>query len=115
MAVHTGDLADAPAIVEATFADRTAGPRYRVFSFAAAAELAVVAGLPDAPRYLDEAAKLAVENDWAAACLARARGRYHRDPDALRESVAAWERVGAIFERAGTLKLLDRIRRRGAG
>jgi predicted ATPase/DNA-binding CsgD family transcriptional regulator len=107
MAVHTGDLTDAPAIVEATFADRTSGPRYRVFSFAAAAELAVVAALPDAPRYLDAAAELAAENGWAAACLARARGRYHRDLDAFRESVAGWERVGATFERAYTFQLLD--------
>jgi predicted ATPase/DNA-binding CsgD family transcriptional regulator len=107
LAVHTGDLTDAPSIVQATFADRTAGPRYRVFSFAAAAELAVVAGLPDAIRYLDAARELAAENDWAAACLARARSRYHHDPDSLRESVATWERLGATFEHAYTLDLLD--------
>ncbi|WP_203718979.1 ATP-binding protein, partial [Asanoa siamensis] len=69
MAVHTGDMTDAPTIVEATFADRTGGPRYRVFSFAAAAELAVAAALPDALRYVDAAAKLTAENDWATACL----------------------------------------------
>jgi predicted ATPase/DNA-binding CsgD family transcriptional regulator len=106
MAVHTGDLSDAGTIVEATFADHVAGYRHRVFSHAAAAELAVVAGLPDAPRYLDGAADLAAENGWATACLARARGRYHHDPDLLRESVAAWERVGARFERDCTIRLL---------
>jgi len=88
MAVHTGDLADAPTIVEAAFSSSVPGHRYRVFAQAAAAELAVVAGLHDAPRYLDAAADLAAENGWATACLARARGRYHHDTDALRESPA---------------------------
>jgi predicted ATPase/DNA-binding CsgD family transcriptional regulator len=107
VAVHTGDLTDAATIVEATFTDPVPGHRFRVFAWPAAAELAVVAGLPDAPRYLDAAADLAAENGWATACLARARGRYHHDPDALRESVATWERVGARFERDCTLRLLD--------
>jgi predicted ATPase/DNA-binding CsgD family transcriptional regulator len=110
MAVHTGDLTDAATTVEAAFADRTGGPRYRVFSFAAAAELAVVAALPDAARYLDTAAELAAENGWAAACLDRARARHHRDPEALRESVAAWERVGATVERTYTLRLLEQAK-----
>jgi predicted ATPase/DNA-binding CsgD family transcriptional regulator len=109
MAVHSGDLTDAPTIVKTTFEDSTGGPRYRGFACAAAAELAVVAGLPDAPRYLDAAGSLAAENGWAAACLARARGRHHRDPDALRESVTAWEHLGATFERAQTLRLLDHL------
>ena len=52
------------------------------------------------------AAPAGAESDWAAACLARARGRLHDDPDALRESVAAWERIGARFERAVTLLFL---------
>jgi predicted ATPase/DNA-binding CsgD family transcriptional regulator len=107
MAVHTGDLTDAPAIVEATFSTPVPGRRFGVFAQAAAAELAVVAGLPDAPRYLDAAADLAAENGWATACLARARGRYHQDTEALRESVAGWERLGARFEHAYTLQLLS--------
>ena len=45
-------------------------------------------------------------NAWAAACLARARGRLHGDRDALAESVTGWERIGARFERACTLLLL---------
>jgi tetratricopeptide (TPR) repeat protein len=106
MAVHTGDLTDAPAIIERPFADPAPGPRYRVFAQPAAAELAVVAGLPDALRYLDAAEDLAAENGWARACLARARGRYHRDVEALRESIAEWERIGAHFEAACTRRLL---------
>jgi predicted ATPase/DNA-binding CsgD family transcriptional regulator len=106
MAVHTGDVTDAATIVRDAFSDPAPSNRYRVFAQAAAAELAVVAGLPDAPGYLDTAAKLAAENGWAAACLARARGRYHRDPEALRESVDAWERIGAHFEHAYTTALL---------
>jgi hypothetical protein len=38
--------------VEAAFSDRVPGYRFRVFSWAAAVELAAVADLPDAPRYL---------------------------------------------------------------
>jgi hypothetical protein len=110
MAVHTGDMTDAPAIVEAAFSSSVPGHRFRVFAHAAAAELAVVAGLPDAPRYLDAAADLAAENGWATACLARARGRHHHDGNALRESVAEWERIGARFEGAYTLTLLTNPR-----
>jgi predicted ATPase len=107
MAVHTGDLADAAAIVQGAFSDPAPSHRYRVFAQAAAAELAVVAGLPDAPRYLDTAAVLAAENGWAAACLARARGRHHDDTEALRESVDGWARIGARFEHAYTVQLLN--------
>jgi predicted ATPase/DNA-binding CsgD family transcriptional regulator len=114
MAVHTGDLTDAPAIVEATFSTPVPGRRFGVFAQAAAAELAVVAGLSDAPRYLDAAAEIAAENGWATACLARARGRYHQDTDALRESVAEWERIGARFEHAYTLQLLSDPRHQSA-
>ncbi|MEO3927698.1 LuxR C-terminal-related transcriptional regulator [Micromonosporaceae bacterium B7E4] len=106
MAVHTGDLTDAPAIVEAAFHRSVPGTRFVVFAQAAAAELAVIAGLPDTPRYLDTAAELAAENGWATACLTRARARYHHDTNALRESIAAWERIGAHFERTYTLQLL---------
>lgn len=111
MAVHTGDLTDARAIVEATFSTPVPGRRFGVFARAAAAELAVVAGLSDAPRYLDATAEIAAENGWATACLARARGRFHRDAEALRESVAEWERIGARFEHAYTLQLLSDPRR----
>jgi predicted ATPase/DNA-binding CsgD family transcriptional regulator len=106
MAVHTGDVADAPAIVAAAFSELVPGNRYRVYAQAAGAELAVVAGLPDADRHLAAAAGLAAENGWARACLTRARGRYRHDRDLVRESVALWERVGARFERAYTLRLL---------
>ncbi|WP_162907175.1 ATP-binding protein [Allorhizocola rhizosphaerae] len=107
MAVHTGDLTDAAAIVDDAFSDPAPSHRYRVFAQAAAAELAVVARLPNAHRYLDRAAELATENAWAAACLARARGRNHRDPGALRESINGWERIGARFEHAYTVELLE--------
>lgn len=106
VAVHTGDLSEAPTIVEAVFANQLPGSRFRVFAQAAAAELAVVAQLPDAPRYLAAAADLAAENGWATACLARARGRYHDDTGAIQESIAEWKRVGAQFEHAYTLQLL---------
>jgi hypothetical protein len=72
-----------------------------------AAEVAVVARLPDAASRLAAAAPAGEENYWAAACLARATGRLTGDPGALRQSLAGWERIDARFERACTLLLLD--------
>jgi hypothetical protein len=98
LAVHTGaaTTVDVPA----------AGPgaRYHSYAVAAAAELAVVAGSPDASERL--AAADAGGNAWAQACLARAAGRLRGDEVALAASVAEWERIGARFERAVTLQLL---------
>lgn len=75
-------------------------------SWAIAAEAAVVAGLPDAADRLAAAAPAGAESAWASACLRRAEGRLSGDPAALRESVEAWERIGARFERACTMLLL---------
>ncbi|MET8981188.1 hypothetical protein ABZX85_36895 [Streptomyces sp. NPDC004539] len=79
---------------------------YDAYSWAVAAETAVAAGLPDAHEHLAAASAAGAENAWAAACLARAAGRLHGDRDALRESLAGWERIDAAFERACTLALL---------
>ncbi|HET7016580.1 MAG TPA: hypothetical protein VFI65_21840, partial [Streptosporangiaceae bacterium] len=78
----------------------------RPYAWGIVAEVAVVAGLPDAASRLEEAAPAGAENYWAAACLARAAGRLHEDPAELERSVAGWERIGARFERACTLLLL---------
>ena len=75
-------------------------------SWAIAAEVAVVAGLPDAAHRLAVAAPAGAESAWAAACLRRAEGRMRDDPAALRESVERWGRIGARFERACTMLLL---------
>ncbi|MGW0802460.1 ATP-binding protein [Nonomuraea sp. NPDC002799] len=104
-AVHSGDLSDAAALVERAFGTFPMG-RYEAYAQAAGAELAVVAGLPDAPDRLAAATLTAGENPWAAACLARAAGRLHADPDALTASVAQWEGIEARLERAHTLLLL---------
>jgi hypothetical protein len=53
------------------------------------------------------------ENIWAAACLARARGRLHGDRAALEEAVSGWQAIGARFERACTLCLLPDRRDEG--
>src|SRR5262245_38655217 len=44
----------------------------------------------------------------AAACLARVTGQPYSDARALVESASLWERIGAQFERACTLRLLVR-------
>lgn len=105
LAVHSGLVADAPDLVERAFADFPAF-RYDTYAHAAGAELAVVAGLPDAAARVARAERMTEGNAWAAACLARARGRLAGDTAALDASVAGWERIGARIERACTVALL---------
>jgi predicted ATPase/DNA-binding CsgD family transcriptional regulator len=78
---------------------------YDAYAWAIAAEVAVVAGAPDATERLAAAAPLSKESVWAAACLDRAHGRLG-DHAALERSVAGWEHLGARFERACTLLLI---------
>jgi predicted ATPase/DNA-binding CsgD family transcriptional regulator len=104
VAVQNGGADDAERLVAEAFAHLPRG-RYQEYARSAAAELAVVAGLPDADHYLTRAAPAAAENDWAAACLARARGRLHDDDTALAAAVEGWTRIGAAFERDYTAAL----------
>ncbi|MGI5205559.1 ATP-binding protein [Spirillospora sp. CA-108201] len=103
---------DAPALVERAFAAFPPQDWYRGYARAAGAELAVAAGLPDAPERLAAASDAASENAWAAACLARASGRLRRDVGELAGSARAWERVGARHEQACTLELVEELRAR---
>ena len=103
VATHTGN--DTGAAVARALGELPHG-WYETYARAAGAELAVVAGLPNAEQHLAAAAPAGEQNDWAAACLARATGRLHTDPNALNRSIETWERIGARFERACTLLLL---------
>jgi predicted ATPase/DNA-binding CsgD family transcriptional regulator len=105
IAIHSAGVDRADALVErgfAAFRERW----WEGYARAAGAELAVVAGLPDAAGKLAQLAPLATEHRWAAACLARARGRLTGDAAAIIEALAEWDRLGARFERACTLLLL---------
>jgi predicted ATPase/DNA-binding CsgD family transcriptional regulator len=104
-AIHTGQRADAATLVDRAFAD-SPDTWAQPYARAAGAELAVVAGLPDATERLAAAATTTQHNTWAAACLARATGRLNHDPDAYAAAIASWERIGASLERAYTLLLL---------
>jgi predicted ATPase/DNA-binding CsgD family transcriptional regulator len=106
LALHTTEFFDAEALVSLAFADPAPGDPFAAYARAATAELAVVAGLPDAAKRLAAATPDADENEWAAACLARATYRLHGDPAALHGSLDAWERLDARVERAATLLLL---------
>lgn len=103
-AIHTGKYDEA--IVERAYAP-THDRWWQPYAHAAATELAVVAGLPDAEARLSSADWAAGENDWAAACVTRARGRLQGCADLLAESVKQWERIGAEFERSYTITLLS--------
>ncbi|MEV6037456.1 hypothetical protein AB0L65_40330 [Nonomuraea sp. NPDC052116] len=105
VAVHTRAHRQAAALVERAFAP-FAVRWYEAYARAAGAELAVVAGLPDAAERLAAAMPYAEQNDWAAACLARTSGILHGDRDALAEAVERWTSIDARFERACTLRLL---------
>ncbi|TDB95733.1 ATPase [Actinomadura sp. 7K534] len=105
VAVHGGCLGGAAELVAGLFSDAT-DPLYAGYAHPAGAELAVLAGLPDAAALVSAAEAAAAENAWGAACLARARGRLHGDAGELAASAEAWERLGARFERAATLLLL---------
>ncbi|WP_213454372.1 LuxR C-terminal-related transcriptional regulator [Rhizomonospora bruguierae] len=83
LAIHTGHLTNADRLVRNAFQEFTP-PWYRAYANAAGAELAVLAHLPDAGRRLEQAEHTAEENDWAAACVARARGRFTSDAAAFR-------------------------------
>ena len=79
---------------------------FDAYPWAVAADLAAAAGRPDAADRLAAAEPAAPENRWAAACVARARGRLSGDPADLAAAVTAWERIGSRYERACTLALI---------
>jgi predicted ATPase/DNA-binding CsgD family transcriptional regulator len=90
LAADAAVVEDAPALVSQAFAGSpTAWPA--AYARAAAAELAVVAGLPDRDRHLAVAAEIAGENDWATACLSRARRRLDGDHATVEEPRAPVE------------------------
>ncbi|TDW14268.1 ATP-binding protein [Kribbella kalugense] len=106
LAIHHHDTA-VPTAAVAGLVERALAefpePWWVPYARAAGAELAVVAGLPDAAQYVESAV---TENAWADAVLLRATGRLHGDQDALAEAAARFGRIGAAFEQAHTLRLL---------
>ena len=105
VALHTGPSSDAATLVERAFAE-VDEKWWRPYARAAGADLAVVAGLPDAGDRLAEAAPDAAENDWAAACLTRATARLHDDPAGLRAAADRFARIQASYEHTRTLALI---------
>ncbi|WP_211328633.1 ATP-binding protein [Thermomonospora umbrina] len=112
IAVHTGDLSDAAGLLERAFQE-VPGARHAPYAHAAAVELAVMAGLPEAEERLPEVEADTRENEWAGACLPRIRWRLSGDPAELEASVREWERLGARFEHARTLLLRPDTRPEG--
>ena len=106
LAVHSGRFDDVESLVRTAFALKAPLDPYLAYARAASAELAVAARLPDAAELLAAAAPLAEENGWATACLARARGRLHKDRAELTRALMAWERLDAQAERDHTQTLL---------
>ncbi|MBV9847355.1 MAG: hypothetical protein JOZ47_20135 [Kutzneria sp.] len=105
VAIHLGEFDRADTIVGRVHGDTLTG-RYLPFAHAAAAELAVVARLPDAAARVAAAARTADDNDWAAACLLRAAARLDNDAEVLAEASLRWHAMGARFEHACTQLLV---------
>lgn len=105
VAVHTGDTTDAQAMIERAFADFDE-KWWQPYARASGAELAVVAGLPDAESRIAQASPSAAENDWAAATLTRATARLTNDATALRTAAQAFAHLQATYEQARTTALL---------
>ncbi|MBV9594404.1 MAG: ATPase [Actinobacteria bacterium] len=78
---------------------------FDAYPWAAAAELAVAGGHPDAAARVAAAEPAATENRWAAAVLARTRARLSLDLADVELALAAWEGLDARYERACTLAL----------
>jgi hypothetical protein len=108
LAVHSGQFDDVEFLVRQAFAVGAPPDPYLAYARTAGAELAGAAGLANAAELLTAAAPLAEENEWAAACLARARGRLYGDRDELARALEAWERLDAQAERGYTQILLAR-------
>lgn len=105
VALHDGRLDDALAIAEQLPAGYLG--KFDAYARAIAAESAVIAGRADAADRLGALTGLAEENDWAAACLVRAKGQLDGDEALLARAVAGWEHIEARFERACTLLLIE--------
>ncbi|MGI5246623.1 hypothetical protein [Dactylosporangium sp. CA-139066] len=101
-AIHDRDFDNAAELVDRAF-DRFVFGWTIPYARAAGAELAVLAGLPDATHRLAAAAPAADYNQWVAACLTRAAGHTHRSYE---KAVESWERVGATLEAAATRRLI---------
>jgi predicted ATPase/DNA-binding CsgD family transcriptional regulator len=105
IAMHAGDTGRAAELVERC-SDAFPERWWEGYARAAGAELAVVAGLPDAAEMLARLAPVASEHRWAAAVLTRAQGRLTGEPAVIRHALALWDRLDSRFERACTLTLL---------
>ena len=108
LAVHRHDAGVGTASVASAVVERALAefpePWWVPYAHAAGAELAVVAGFHDAAEYVERAVS---ENAWSDAVLLRASGRLTQDQGALEEAAARFERIGAGFEHAQTLRLLS--------
>ncbi|GAB3896446.1 hypothetical protein GCM10029964_077800 [Kibdelosporangium lantanae] len=100
---HTADTRDARALVD--HVDTLTTGKFLPYARSVAAELAVVAGLPDAADIL--AAVTPTDHPWASAYASRAAGRLHGDPALLADSAERWEQLGAGAELAYTRRLLS--------
>jgi hypothetical protein len=111
VALNNGDLEEA-GVVTSRYLDHPppippgALSYFDAYPRALAADIAAAAGSSDASALIDGAAQVAAENRWAAACLARARGRLSGDQDLIQRAADAFADIDARFEEACTRLLV---------
>jgi predicted ATPase/DNA-binding CsgD family transcriptional regulator len=102
VALHEGRLDDAAAALRSV--DRIT-EFFDPYGLSLRAEVAVRGDAGDAEERLERAALAAAQNDWAAACVARAQGLHAGRTDRLEEALTGFDRIGARFEWAITAVL----------
>jgi hypothetical protein len=105
VALHSGRIDEA---VDALAQTDRVDDFYDAYAVGLRAEVTAVAGGADVVAWLEHHAALAArENDWAAACVERAKGRFYGDTAALQRALDGFDAIGARFEWACTALLLD--------
>ena len=100
VAFHQGRLDDALTVI--TDWDKTVPSAYIAYCAALHAELAAVAGLPEAAELLVASRARVDENVWGNACLLRAEARLTGDPALMQAALRAFDELDARFEWAVT-------------
>jgi predicted ATPase/DNA-binding CsgD family transcriptional regulator len=117
LALHEGRLDDAAreidryanavGSIDSEFPWSLSSLGYEGYTWSAAAEVWAERGEPDTAQRIESLRTAYAEHLWVEPVLARAEGRLHRDAARLRVAASGFAAIGARFEEAATLALLD--------
>ncbi len=122
LALHEGRLDDAVAeiarhqraarVIDSAFPWSAASLGYEGYLWSAAIEVWAVIDEPGSRKEIGSARASYAEHLWATPALIRAEARLFRDPERVRRAAEGFATIGARFEEAATLALLDSMGRR---